>query len=90
MVIAIFRGQGANNAGLKIDTIYEEKDKLVFRFQEKHYQTVNNIDKVSVYGFFVLPYTEKEIIIEKKTIFMHPNPPKVEKCIKFDALTKTK
>jgi hypothetical protein len=72
MVIAVFQGSGWNSAGLKAVEILENKEGIILRFEGKGYQTAGpggGGKKVNVYGFFVLPRTEKTIILKEN----HPN-----------------
>jgi hypothetical protein len=58
MVNAIFRGNGWNSAGLQAVSIAENKGRLIFRFDEKAYQTAGpdgGGQVVTVYGFFCNP-----------------------------------
>ena len=68
MVIAIFRGDGWNSAGLQAVSIAENKGRFVFRFDEKTYQTAGPDGggrAVTVYGFFVIPKSTKDIVFEQ-------------------------
>jgi hypothetical protein len=71
MVIAVFRGGDANNAGLDVESVDEKKDQLVVRFWDKHYQRDfasmddEAKDKVGVYGFFVVPRCKKQVIVQE-------------------------
>jgi hypothetical protein len=68
MVIAVFQGSGVNNAGLKAVALLEEKDRIVFRFENKGYQTAgrgSGGQQVTVYGFFVLPRSSKTVVLEE-------------------------
>jgi hypothetical protein len=55
MVIAIFQGGRWNSAGLKAVSIQEHNDSIIFRFDDKSYQTIGpdgGGKQVTVYGFF--------------------------------------
>jgi len=70
MVIAIFQGSSWNRTGLRADSISEEADRIVFRFDEKSYQTGGppgeaKANKVSVYGFFILSRSTKPVVLEE-------------------------
>jgi hypothetical protein len=72
MVIAVFQGSGWNSAGLKAVEIRENKEGIVLRFEGKGYQTAGpggGGKKVTVYGFFILPHSDKTVILEEN----HPN-----------------
>ena len=70
MVIAAFQGSGWNSAGLMTTDIKEEKDRIVFRFHSKGYQTLSRSGdsrkKVTVYGFFVLSRSDKTVVVEEE------------------------
>jgi len=70
MVITVFQGSGVNSAGLKVVALLEERDRIVLRFEDKRYQTMvygprDEGDKVTVYGFFVLPRSSKKVVLEE-------------------------
>ena len=68
MVIAIFQGSGWNSAGLKAIAISEQQDRIVFRFKDKSYQPAGQYgggQRVTVYGFFVLPRSPKSVVLEE-------------------------
>jgi hypothetical protein len=65
MVIAIFQGEGVNSAGLEPFSVEEDGDRIVFRFLAKSYQTMDKSDEVTVYGFFVLPRSNKAVLVEE-------------------------
>jgi hypothetical protein len=70
MVIAAFQGSGWNSAGLMTTTLKEEENRIVFRFHSKSYQTLSRSGdsrkKVTVYGFFVLPRSDKMVVVEEE------------------------
>jgi hypothetical protein len=70
MVIAVFQGSGVNSAGLKAVAVLDQKDRIVLRFQDKSYQTAvygprDEGERVTVYGFFVLPRSSKPVVLEE-------------------------
>jgi hypothetical protein len=68
MVIAVFQGSGLNSAGLKATQILDENARIVLRIEDKSYQTMGPSgggEKVSVYGFFVLPRSDKPVVVEE-------------------------
>ena len=78
MVIAIFRGDGWNSAGLQAVSIAENKGRFVFRFDEKTYQTAGPDGggrAVTVYGFFVIPKSTKDIVFEQNVQGLKGKPP---------------
>jgi hypothetical protein len=78
MVIAVFCGSGWNSAGVKAVSILDEKDRILFRFEGKWYQTAGpdgGGKKVNVYGFFVLPRTGKTVVLEENVQGLIGHPP---------------
>jgi hypothetical protein len=76
MVIAIFQGNGSNNAGLRAISISEENDRLIFRFENKGYQTGGSGpggdgNKTAAYGFFVVPRSTKPVVLEERLHLMN-------------------
>ena len=65
MVIAIFKGEGVNNAGLQAFSVEDQKDRMVLRFQNRTYQTMNEWRHANVYGFFVLSRSAKAVVVEE-------------------------
>ena len=70
MVIAILRGSGWNNAGLRAESISESPDGITFRFVDKGYSTTGpdgGGKEVNVYGFFIVPRSNKPLILEEQS-----------------------
>ena len=92
MVIGIFQGSGWNGAGLNVFSIYEADNRIVFRYECRFYQTIGPVDggrqKVSVYGFFVLPRSTKLIVLEENVQRYKGDPPKWKKRVTFSELDK--
>ena len=71
MVIAIFQGNGVNSFGLGAVSITEEDKRIVLRYKKTGYQTGSvdggdgGAEKVTVYGFFVLPRSPKPVVLEE-------------------------
>ena len=65
MVVAVFQGDGENSGGLTFTTLPEAKDRIVVRFQNHWYQTLGMGVKVTVYGFFLLPQSNKTVVLEE-------------------------
>ena len=75
MVIGIFQGSRWNSAGLEAVSVSQERDRIVFRFDDKSYQTDGGAKKVTVYGFFVLPRSSKPMILEENVQRLIGKPP---------------
>ena len=70
MVIAVFQGESVNSASLKCDSVVEKNEKILFRFDDISYQTMGpgpdgGAQKVTVYGFFILPRSPKPVVLEE-------------------------
>jgi hypothetical protein len=88
MVIAVFQGSGVNSAGLKTVAILEDKDRIVLRFQNKWYQTAvygarDEGERVTVYGFFVLPRSSKAVVLEENVQTYIGQPPVWKERVKL-------
>ena len=89
MVIAIFQGSGWNNAGLKAVSITEEEDRVLFRFDNKTFQTAGPDGggrKVTVYGFFVIPRSSKAVVLEENVQDILGDPPEWQERTRFEKL----
>jgi hypothetical protein len=64
MVIAIFLGKSWNTAGISVISIQEGNDQIVLSFDLKSYQSMEPGDQVKPYGFFVLPNSNKQVLIQ--------------------------
>ena len=95
MVIGIFQGEGVNSAGLKVSSISEDDNRILFRFDQTSYQTMgragtsNGGDKVTDYGFFVLPRTTKRLVLEENVQNYLGEPPVWKQRIDFPELVAT-
>lgn len=68
MVLAIFGKKGWNSAGYRVESIFERDGDLIFRYDDKSYQTAGPDGggvRVQPYGFFVLPKASHRIVVEK-------------------------
>ena len=89
MVIAIFQGSSWNSAGLKAVSISEEVNRIVFRFDDKSYQTAGpdgGGKKVTVYGLFVVPRSAKAVILEENVQGLIGKPPVWKERITFSRM----
>jgi hypothetical protein len=64
MVIAVFLGETWNTAGMSVIFIQEGNDKIVLGFDLNTYQTMDSGDQVNPYGFFVLPRSSKQVLLQ--------------------------
>ena len=68
MVVAIFLGKGMNSAGIGGTRIRETDDALYFYFRSWAYQTAGPDGggvEVEPFGFFVIPRSNKKLILEQ-------------------------
>lgn len=79
MIVAVFQGVTVNNAGLRAVSLVEEKGRVVLRFENKTYQTLETarpaipaggvltvrMKAEAVHGFFVIPRTGKGVVVEE-------------------------
>jgi hypothetical protein len=78
MVIAVFQGSGWNSAGLKAVAVLEEGGRILLRLTNKSYQTAGpqgGGEQVTVYGFFVLPRSNKTVVLEENVQNYKGQPP---------------
>ncbi len=89
MVIAIFQGNGSNNAGLTVVEIVEENNNIILRFANKYYQTGGTDGgghRTTAYGYFVLPRSEKSLLLEENVQHYKGKPPIWKERIKFSEI----
>ncbi|MEK7310063.1 MAG: SBBP repeat-containing protein [Planctomycetota bacterium] len=65
MCVGIFAGQRSNSWGIKVVSITEEIDKILFKYEHLWYQTMGEADNATPFGIFVLPYSDKKVILEE-------------------------
>jgi hypothetical protein len=91
MVIAIFQGSSFNSAGLTAVSITEAADRILFRFDDKSFQTLGGdggAQKVSVFGFFVIPRSMVSVVVEENVQNLKNSPPDWKEQISFPKLNK--
>lgn len=79
MVVAILQGDAWNSAGVRVVSVAEESDRVLFRFEDRSYQT-SGIDgggqKVTAFGFFVVPRSDQPLVLEENVQGLIGKPPK--------------
>jgi hypothetical protein len=78
MVIAVFGGKYVNSCGYRIESVTEDKNSIVIRFDDVSYQTAGadgSADRVTPYAFVVLPKSEKPVVLEKDEQSYKGHPP---------------
>lgn len=79
MVVAVFQGKAWNSAGVIAVSVTEEKERILIRFDDKSYQTAGpdgGGERVTAYGLFVLPKTDKPVVLEEDVQGLIGEPPK--------------
>lgn len=75
VVVALFQGPGLNSEGLDVAAVVTEGEATVLRLAEKWYQSMGNGNNAAVYGFFVMPRTDKVLVIEENDQHTIGRPP---------------
>jgi hypothetical protein len=65
MVVAVFGGEGVNSAGIYAVSLSEEKDRVLLRFDHRSYQSGPEGNRVTPFGFFFVPRSAKELVLEE-------------------------
>ncbi|WP_425399735.1 hypothetical protein [Aeoliella sp.] len=92
MVVAIFGGATTNTAGYRVDTVTNEVNTVVLRFEARTYQTAGpngGAAHVTPYAFVVLPKTTKNIVLERSAERYKGQPPVWRKVAELPAATVT-
>jgi hypothetical protein len=83
-VLAIHQGKTVNTAGVKIVGAVDEEILVRVRFSNKGYQTKGGFDQVTAYGMFVLPKTDKPIVLEENVQGYIGGPPIWKERARFE------
>lgn len=75
MVLGIFQGKRWNSAGVACRSIHENKERILIRFDDKAYQTEGTGERAAPFGLFVLPASNKPIILEENEQVYNFGPP---------------
>jgi len=90
MIIALFYGDGWNTRGLKVTDCRKEGNRLEIGVDWLMYQTGAKADKVSPYGFIVLPRSSSAVFINHDTRNLQQRasrlPPKLQKIASLPEL----
>ena len=93
MVVAIFKGTQVNSNGVVVESIVQEPDRIVFRFDVSGYQTAAGLDDRSgrggavdctPFGIFVMPRSSKSLVIEEDVQGLKDHPPQWKERARFD------
>jgi len=97
MVLAIFAGKSVNTVGLFADSIQELDGRILFRFRPRCYQTLDfgndtsggdGSNHANPFGFFVIPRSDKAIVVEEDVQNVIGSPPKWEEKARIAPLEK--
>ena len=90
IVIAVFQGKGILCCGYKLDSILETKDRLTLRVRALYYQLSPTADSKhltsSGWGVFVIPRSDKQIVLEQDVRLLVNDPPKWKKWTTISAI----
>jgi hypothetical protein len=93
MVVAVFRGQTVNSNGLYLVSLEDRADAIVLRYDSHSFQTASLIgdpgggaSAVRPYGIFVVPRSDKELVIEQNVQNLKNHPPIWKERARFQAL----
>lgn len=87
-VIAIFEGDSWNSCGFRIDSVAENGNSIVVRFDDISYQTAGpdgGGDRVTPFAFVVLPKSQKPIALEDNVQQYIGHPPAWKEVARLEA-----
>lgn len=90
MVIGIFQGARTNSNGVTIEAITEEASCIRVRYDEMTFQTSGGLNggggavSVTPYGIFVVPRSNKPIVIEENVQGLKDNPARWKERAKLE------
>ncbi|MFH0944309.1 MAG: hypothetical protein V2A76_03850 [Planctomycetota bacterium] len=94
MVLGIFQGKECNSTGVFVDSIEETDDELIVKFDEHTYQTeapmgqADQGDRVTPFGIFVVPRTNKPVVFVENVQGLLHAPPEWEEQFRTGWLSK--
>ena len=65
-VVAVFESESWNTCGFRVDSVTEQDDSVLMRFEGIYYQTHGIAHSSTPFAFVVLPKSQKLITLEKK------------------------
>ena len=90
MVVAVLQGDGMNSSGVRVESVTEEAERVLVRFDDRSYQTEGpggGGQRVAAYGFFVLPRSKKPLVLEEDVQSMLGKPPEWKERARLEAPT---
>jgi hypothetical protein len=94
MVIALFQGNGSLCSGIEVDSITEERDRLVVRVRHLYFSVTLaagvefDIDS-QAWGIFALSRSNKQVVLEKDDRVLRDSPPKWVLWKTFPAISQS-
>lgn len=89
MVVAILQGERVNSAGVRIESIEEDDERVLVRFDDRSYQTAGpdgGAQRCTAYGFFVVPRSTKPLVVEEDVQSMIGKAPSWKERARFPAM----
>lgn len=86
LVLAVFRGQTWNRAGVYVHSAEEANGRLLVRVQDRSYQTFGpdgGGNQVTPFGIFVMPHNTSEMIVELDVRSLIDAPPEWKEIDRF-------
>jgi len=74
-IVAMFQGSAWNCAGVDFLSAVEGEGRVVLRIAGRFYQTMGGADEAAPFGLFVLPRTDKPIVLEENVQGLKGQPP---------------
>jgi len=88
MVVAVFAGRTTNAVGVYPVSIVETEDRVLVRFAVRSYQSGPEADRVTPFGFFILPRSDKTLVLEQGFYSLGGAPPRWKEQARFPALER--
>jgi len=91
MVLAVFQGSSTNSAGVDLVEVEEDDAHIVARYDDRSYQTAGTdgsggAQAVTAWGLFVLPRSNKPLVVEENVQGLIGHPPQWKRRAEFEAL----
>ena len=89
MVVAVFQGRGLNSDGVEAVSVEEEAGRILFRFDDRSYQTAGpggGAVSVTAFGLFALRRSPKPLVVEEDVQSLIGKPPLWKERARFDRL----
>ena len=84
VVVVVFVGDTANTSGLRVEAVEPTGDHATLRYAENSYQTLGDAEPARPFGFFVLPRTDRPLVVEEQ-LYSMAGPTRIEQRARFEA-----